>query len=499
MDYTVNAGAPHEQQTDCLIVGVFEKGRPGPGMELVDKASKGHVSDLVAKGDCTGRIGQTVLLHGVPGIKATRVLLVGLGRDDALNLRSWRKALVAAWSALAASGARSATSCLHQHAFKEHDSDWLIRDTVQQFIHSSYRFTACKSKPDDEPPAIDQLAILVDKNAALSNAETRCQVGAAIGRAANLARELGNLPGNICTPTYLAEQAIALQARHPAVELDILDETAMAELGMQSLLSVSRGSEQEARLIVLRHNGGAARARPQVLVGKGITFDTGGISLKPGAAMDEMKFDMCGAASTLGAFQAAVELDLPINLIAIVASAENMPDGRATKPGDIVTSMSGKTIEILNTDAEGRLILCDALTYAERFKPAAVVDMATLTGACIIALGHAVHGLMGNNSGLVNALLAAGRSAGDRAWELPLGEEWDEQLKSNFADMQNIGGRAAGTITAGCFLARFAESYRWAHLDIAGTAWHSGERKGATGRPVPLLVQYLLDVAAKSR
>jgi leucyl aminopeptidase len=499
MDYTVKAGAPHEQQTDCLIVGVFEKGRPGPGMEAVDQASNGHLSALVARGDCNGRIGQTVLLHGVPGVRAARVLVVGFGREQALNLRAWRKAIRAAHTALAGSGARSAVSCLHQQTIDKHDADWLARDTLLGFMLADYRFTACKSTPGDEPAAIDRLDLLVAEPEAVAAAEGACRIGAAIGRAANLSRELGNLPGNICTPTYLAEQASALQARHPAVELDILDEPAMAELGMHSLLSVSRGSEQEARLIVLRHNGGSPRARPQVLVGKGITFDTGGISLKPGAAMDEMKFDMCGAASTLGAFQAAVELELPINLVAIIASAENMPDGRATKPGDIVSSMSGKTIEILNTDAEGRLVLCDALTYAERFKPAAVIDMATLTGACIIALGHHVHGLMGNNAALVNALLAAGNSAGDRAWELPLGEEWDEQLKSNFADMQNIGGRAAGTITAGCFLARFTESYRWAHLDIAGTAWHSGDRKGASGRPVPLLVQYLLDVAAKSR
>ena len=499
MDYTVKTGRPHKQVSGCLVIGVYEKGRPGPGMESVDKACKGRLSELVASGDLSGKPGHTRLLTGLEGLRSERLLVVGLGRERDLNARTWRKALAATFAALADCGARSAVYCLHQAPVKGHDRDWLMRDSVQQHMLAGYRFTACKSKPEREAPRLQQFALLIDDKESVEAAEAAVATGSAIAGGMNLARELGNLPGNICTPSYLAEQARELHERFADVTLDILDEAAMAELGMGSLLSVSRGSEQEARLIVLEYRGAGGKSRPHVLVGKGITFDTGGISLKPGAAMDEMKFDMCGAASALGTFQAVADLGLPINLVAVIAAAENMPGGRATKPGDIVTSLSGKTIEILNTDAEGRLVLCDALTYVERYKPASVIDIATLTGACIIALGHHVHGLMGNNTGLVNALLAAGKRSEDRAWELPLGEEWDEQLKSNFADMQNIGGRSAGTITAGCFLARFAQKYRWAHLDIAGTAWTSGDRKGATGRPVALLTQYLLDQAAKGR
>ena len=495
MEYAVKSGNPEKQRGGCIVVGVFEKRRLSPAAEALDKAADGYLAGLVGRGDMDGRSGQSLLLPGVPGIAADRVLLVGLGRERELNERAFRTGIQTMFQALANSGTRDAITYLHEARVKGRDADWLIRDTAQQVRHALYRFDACKSRKDDATPALRKLGFGVRDKAAVAGAREAARTGSAIGEGMNLARELGNLPGNICTPSYLASQARTLQGQFPRLDVDVLDEDAMEELGMGSLLSVSRGSEQEARLIVMQYRGGAEDERPYVLVGKGITFDTGGISIKPGAAMDEMKFDMCGAASAFGTMHAIATLAPAINVVAIVAAAENMPDGRATKPGDIVTSMSGQTIEILNTDAEGRLVLCDALTYAERYKPASVVDMATLTGACIIALGHHVHGLMGNSTGLVNELLAAGKGAGDRAWELPLGEEYDEQLKSNFADMQNIGGRAAGTITAGCFLARFAGKYRWAHLDIAGTAWKSGEQKGATGRPVPLLTQFLLDRA----
>jgi leucyl aminopeptidase len=307
-----------------------------------------------------------------------------------------------------------------------------------------------------------------------------------------LAKDLANLPGNICTPSYLAEQARQLGRQQDKLKVTTLSEKQMERLGMNALLSVSRGSRQPARLIVMEYRGGKVGEKPVVLVGKGLTFDAGGISLKPAANMDEMKYDMCGGASVIGTLQACAELELPINLVGIVPASENLPDGEANKPGDIVTSMAGLTIEILNTDAEGRLILCDALAYAERFKPAVVIDIATLTGACIVALGHHISGLLGNDDNLMAELLEAGEACNDRAWRLPMGEEYQKQLESNFADLANIGGKGAGTITAACFLSRFAEKYKWAHLDIAGTAWKSGKEKGATGRPVPLLTELLL-------
>ncbi|MFZ9039576.1 MAG: leucyl aminopeptidase, partial [Gammaproteobacteria bacterium] len=314
----------------------------------------------------------------------------------------------------------------------------------------------------------------------------------AISAGMSLARDLGNLPANVCTPSHIAKTARQLASGEKRLRVAVLDEADMKKLKMGSLLSVSAGSRQPAKLIALEYRGAAAKEQPIALVGKGVTFDTGGISLKPGAAMDEMKFDMCGAASVLGTLKAVNQMQLPINVVGIVPATENMPDGLATKPGDIVTSMSGQTIEILNTDAEGRLILCDALTYAGKFKPRCVIDIATLTGAAIIALGKVPSAVLGNNRGLIDALIKCGQQIEDKIWELPLWDEYQDQLKSNFADMANIGGRDAGTITAACFLSRFTKEYKWAHLDIAGTAWKSGEEKGATGRPVPLLTQYIL-------
>jgi len=312
-----------------------------------------------------------------------------------------------------------------------------------------------------------------------------------------LARTLGNLPGNVCTPGYLADTALQI-ARDHALDCQIIERAEMETLGMHSLLSVAKGSRQPPKLVVVHYRGAQdAKEKPMVLIGKGITFDSGGISLKPGPEMDEMKFDMCGAASVLGTLKVVARMQLPINLTVLVPTTENMPDGAASKPGDIVTSMSGQTIEILNTDAEGRLILCDALTYAERFEPQAVIDVATLTGACVIALGHVASGLFANNDGLARDLLQAGDEAQDRAWQMPLWDEYQDLLKSNFADMANIGGRAAGSVSAACFLSRFAKKFEWAHLDIAGTAWKSGADKGATGRPVPLLAHYLLKRAGK--
>ncbi len=497
MEFAIKTGKPEKQRAGCVVVGVFDKRRLSPQAEQLDQAANGYLSELLKQGDMDGRAGQQLLLPRVPGITADRVLLVGMGKERELTERGYRQAIHTMHTALAGGGTKDALCYLPTAAIKGRDLAWRIRDAAQNLEALEYRFETCKSKKDDNRPPLKKVVFGASDQTESAAAKTAAAEGKAIGGGMNLARELGNLPGNICTPSYLAEQAHGLGERFTSVSVEVLDEPAMEELGMGSLLSVSRGSREPARLIVMQYRGAAQDEKPYALVGKGITFDTGGISLKPGPGMDEMKFDMCGAASVFGTIQAVAELGLPINLVGIVAAAENMPGGKATKPGDIVTSMSGQTIEILNTDAEGRLVLCDALTYAERFSPRSVVDIATLTGACIIALGHEMHGLMSNNAGLANELLAAGKSAHDRAWELPLGPEYDELLKSNFADMANIGDRSAGTITAGCFLARFTGKFRWAHLDIAGTAWKSGAQKGASGRPVPLLTRYLMDRAGK--
>ncbi len=493
MEYLVKSAAAESQRTGCLVLGVFEKRRLTDTAKQIDGVAGGQLTAILGSGDMDGAAGQTLLLHGLPGVTAERILLIGLGKEKSLNERAFRQAVQSMFGALSGCGARDVWCALADAPPRGRDCDWAIRDAVQQCESLLYRFDTCKSKKGKPLPNARKITFGVASADAVAAARDACKAGLAIGHGVNAARELGDLPANICTPVYLADQAKKLGKRFKSVSVEALDEKAMEKLSMGSLLAVGRGSREESRLIVMQYKGAGKSDPTHVLVGKGITFDTGGISIKPGAGMDEMKFDMCGAASVFGAMQAVAELELPVNLVGIVPAAENMPDGLAIKPGDIVTSMSGQTIEILNTDAEGRLVLCDALTYAERFKPASVVDVATLTGACVMALGHHKHGLMGNNTAVVNKLLAAGRTAADEAWQLPLGEEYDEQLKSNFADMANIGGRPAGSITAAQFLARFTGKYKWAHLDIAGTAWKSGDQKGATGRPVPLLVQYLMD------
>jgi len=398
--------------------------------------------------------------------------------------------------ALQATGAKDALLYLAELPVKERDSGWCISQAVLAAYETAYRFDRLKSKPEKDKKGLNkiQFGMLTEKpNSALESTLTQA---VAIAQGMVLAKDLGNLPGNICTPSYLAQQAVTLAKTHKSIKTTVLEEKDMQKLGMGSLLSVTQGSAEPAKLITLEYHGADKKQKPVVLVGKGITFDSGGISLKPGAEMDEMKYDMCGAASVLGTMQAIAEMGLKLNVVGIIPSSDNMPSGTASKPGDIVTSMSGQTIEILNTDAEGRLVLCDALTYAAKFEPDTVIDIATLTGACIIALGHVASGLYSNQDKLAQELLAAGEQSQDRAWHMPLWDEYQSQLDSNFADMQNIGGRPGGSITAACFLSRFTKEYRWAHLDIAGTAWKSGKDKGATGRPVPLLAQYLINRVA---
>ena len=492
MEFNVKHGALASIQTGCLVVGINEaKTLSGPAAEL-DTASGGQLSAAVKRGDISGKSGQSLMLFALPGITAERVLLVGTGKED-LNDRSFRKLVTSVTGTLKNGGATDALLTLADLPVKGRDLYARTRLLVETVRDSLYQFDQFKSKKADKP-RLKQCALWSGDKDEATTLKQAIAHGQAISDGAHLTRDLGNLPGNICTPTYLAKEAKSLAKQLSDVEVEVLDEKEMKALGMGSLLSVSAGSAEPAKLIRLSYQGTNAETKPHVLVGKGITFDTGGISLKPGAGMDEMKYDMCGAATVLGVFKAVTSLQLPINLTIIIAAAENMPSGTATKPGDIVTSMSGQTIEILNTDAEGRLVLCDALTYAERFNPASVVDIATLTGACIVALGSHTTGVMGNNEELVEALLGAGKQADDRGWELPLFDEYQEQLDSPFADIANIGGPKAGTITAACFLSRFTKAYPWAHLDIAGTAWISGgKEKGATGRPVPLLTQYLLN------
>ena len=492
MEFLVKSVSPQTLKTATLVLAVGEGRKLGTVAQAVDAASGGAIAALLKRGDLAGKVGQTLLLQALPNLKAERVLLVGAGKERELSDRQYRKLVSSVLGNLKSLGGGDAVLALGDLAVKGRDAHGKARLLVETLADGLYVFDRFKSQKADAPK-LKKITLLADKADAPA-VEQGARQAQAIANGMALTRDLGNLPPNLCHPSFLADEAKALAKAHKNLKVEVLDEKKLRELGMGAFLAVAQGSEQPPRLIVLQYNGGKKDEAPYALVGKGITFDTGGISLKPGLGMDEMKFDMCGAASVFGTFRAVLELQLPINLVGLLACAENMPSGRATRPGDIVTTMSGQTVEILNTDAEGRLVLCDTLTYAERFKPQAVVDIATLTGACIVALGANTSGLMGNNDALVRQLLKAGEHADDRAWQLPLFDEYQEQLDSPFADIANIGGPKAGTITAGCFLSRFAKKYHWAHLDIAGTAWISGGKdKGATGRPVPLLTQYLLD------
>ena len=495
MKFSTKTGAPQSLATDALVLGVFEKGTQPLLTTATDKATRGLISRLQKQGDFTGKAGSTLVVRHPEGLKAERLVLVGLGDAAEFNLKTWTQANRAAMTAVLGTTATDVISTLATLEVSGLSATARVRQGVVLAGESAYRFDQFKTTPKAPALKLKSVALLISATSkALTEAVSQ---GEAIVAGMTLTRNLGNLPGNICTPTYLADEAKKL-AKTFGLKCLVLEKTAMEKLGMHSLLAVAKGSHQPPKFIVLEYMAGKKTDKPVVLVGKGITFDTGGISLKPAAEMDEMKYDMCGAASVLGTLRAVVGMKLPINLVVIVPTTENMPGGSATRPGDIVSSMSGQTIEILNTDAEGRLILCDALTYAERFKPAAVVDVATLTGACVVALGQVASGLLGNDEKLIDQLRTAGTQTMDRAWELPLWDDYQELLKSPFADMANIGGRWGGTITAACFLSRFTKAYPWAHLDIAGTAWVQGKDKGATGRPVPLLTRFLMARAGKA-
>lgn len=491
MQYFVTDDNPVSIATDCLVVAIHEDGQMSQAAQALDAASEGSLSRILKRGDFAAKPGQIMLLNDLPGITSPRVLLAGFGKAGKTSENDFNNTSIAVSKWLNDSACVDAVSYTAEVAVNSRTAGWLIRQMVINTEIALYQYSQTKSQLAEIKKPLAKLTVAC-ADVPSAQAENEVKTGQAIGRGMNLARELGNLPGNICTPIYLAEQALKMEKQFDDLAVDVLDEDDITELGMGAFISVSRGSRQPARLITLNYGGGGD-SQPVVLVGKGLTFDAGGISLKPAQGMDEMKYDMCGAASVLGTIQAVAELQLPINVVGVIPSSENLPDGDANKPGDIVTSMAGKTIEILNTDAEGRLLLCDALTYSERFNPDTVIDIATLTGAIIVALGNNATGLMSNNEALAAELLKAGNDSFDRAWQLPLWDDYQKQLDSNFADIANVGGKEAGSVTAACFLSRFTEKFKWAHLDIAGTAWNSGKQKGATGRPVPLLMQYLLN------
>ncbi|MDO9010298.1 MAG: leucyl aminopeptidase [Gallionella sp.] len=496
MEFSIKQSSPENQRSACIVLGVFEGGQLSPAAQILDQATGHQLSKLVTRGDVTGKTGNTALLHTLSGVNAERVLLIGLGKAREFNAKQFLDALRTTFAVLQKTICKDAVLYFTDLTVQQRDEAWKINQIVLLAAESAYRCDQLKSKPADKPSLRKILLGCVKKPG--NAAQTALLQASATAHGMKLTKDLGNLPGNICTPTYLAEQARKLAETYK-FKVTVLEEKDMEKLGMHSLLSVTRGSRQPAKLITLEYHGGDKKQKPVVLVGKGLTFDSGGVSLKPGASMDEMKYDMCGAASVLGTMQAIAEMGLKLNVVAVIPSSENMPDGAASKPGDIVKSMAGLTIEILNTDAEGRLILCDALTYAARFEPDTVLDIATLTGACVIALGGVASGLFSNQDELARELAEAGEYSNDRAWHMPLWDDYQQQLDSNFADMQNIGGREAGSITAACFLSRFTKNYRWAHLDIAGTAWKSGKDKGSTGRPVPLLTRYLIQRAQAAK
>lgn len=493
MEFFVKSGNPEKQKTGCLIVGVFESRKLSAPAQQIDDISDGYINGIVKRGDMEGKLGQTLLLHNVPGTSCDRVLLVGCGKEREFDAIKYKKISGKVIKLLNETGATEAINTLPLLNVKGQELYSKVRFAVEAANNSLYLFEQLKSEKSETRRPLRKMTLFIESRADLAEGEKAINHACAITAGQSLTRDLANLPGNICNPTYLANLAEDLVKEYSSLSTNILDESELKEMGAGAFVSVSQGSDQPGKLICMEYNGGDKGDKPLVFVGKGITFDTGGISLKPGAGMDEMKFDMGGAASVFGLIKAVAEMDLPINVVGVVAAAENMPSGGASRPGDVVTSLSGKTIEILNTDAEGRLVLCDALTYVEKYDPEIVIDIATLTGAVIIALGHEASGVMSNNNALANEIENASDMANDRVWRLPIWDEYHEQLKSNVADFTNLGGRPAGTITAGCFLSKFTKKYRWAHIDIAGTAWKSGADKGATGRPVPLLSQIVIN------
>ena len=491
MQFTTTKDSAVSAATDCLLLGLTEEKRFGPGMAAIDQASDGFLTRLLEAGDLPTKAGKTLLLHAVPGVSAARVLITGLGKTEKLDGIQFYNAVRATGKALRTTRATRAHCLLAETEVSGRDTAARTRLAALALAHGNYIYTATKKPADDAAPPTEQVSFPAGEGI-----DAQLAIAASVHAGIQRARDLGDLPPNICNPAYLADTARRMAEQFEGLKVEVLDEAQMTELKMNSLLAVGQGSANPSYLIHLSWRGGSEGDAPMALVGKGITFDTGGISLKPRDLMEQMKFDMCGAATAIGVMEAIVRLKLPINVDCVVAAVENMPDGKAYRPGDVITTMSGKTVEVHNTDAEGRMILADALTWTGQFvKPAATVDIATLTGACVVALGHHASAVMTQDDELAEELVAAGTEAADRGWRLPLWDDYQEQIDTPFADMKNIGGMPAGSITAGCFLSRFAEGQRWAHLDIAGSAWQWGKPVSATGRPVGLLVQWLVDRA----
>ena len=497
MKYATRSGNIAKTRTQCVIVGIFEGGRLSPSAKVLDKASEGYITKILARGDILGKAKQTLTLYDVPNVTATRVLLVGLGHENAITPARYvgiAKAIIARIKNLTSG---SNLCCLLEVAVPKKSLDWKTQKIIEAFEARVYEFTKMKGKPAKNKSATISIDLFIEEKSHRGRVARAITIGNALTKGINAAKTLGNLPGNICTPTYLASEAKQLAKDYPSITTKILEEKAIERLGMGAFMSVTRGSEQPGKLIVINYKGGRAKEAPHVLVGKGITFDTGGISLKPGAGMHEMIWDMCGAATVFGTMLAIAEQGLALNVICVIAAAENMPSGDASRPGDIVKTMSGQTVEILNTDAEGRLVLCDALTYVDQFHPETVIDVATLTGACVVALGSHASAMYANDDDVAENLTKAGENSLDRVWRMPLWDDYQGQINSAFADMANIGGREAGSITAACFLSRYTKKYRWAHLDVAGSAFNGGgPEKGSTGRPVSLLFEYLNNLSA---
>jgi leucyl aminopeptidase len=495
MEFKAIVDAKARLQTGCAVVGVYENGDLGIAARQIDKLFDGLIAKLHGSGDFAAKLGDSLMLPLPAGSAASRLLLVGLGTRAGFARKQYRKALHASAQALAKTGASDALIYLALEHVPELDMQYRARILAEVFASQAYKIPDLKTNAKAKPKRLATLNVAAADARGEKSATEGLRIGAAVGSGLSMARDLANLPPNVCTPTYLGGRALQLMKEFPSIKTKVLDESGIKALKMGAFLAVTQGSEEPPRLIVCEYRGARKSTAPICLVGKGITFDSGGISLKDPPAMDEMKFDMSGGATVLGTLRAVAELKLKLNVVVIVAAAENMPGGGAVKPADIVTTMSGQTVEILNTDAEGRLVLCDCITYSRRYKPAAVIDVATLTGACIVALGNHTSGLMSNNEPLAKELESAGIRADDRAWRLPIGEEYVDQLKSNFADIANVGGREGGACTAASFLWKFAKDLEWAHLDVAGTAWLGGAQKGSTGRPVPLLVDFLVNRA----
>jgi leucyl aminopeptidase len=494
VDFSTKSVQPELARTACVVVPAFRNKKLSAAARRIDQSTGGQITRALKNSEFDAAPGSALMLYDVSGVGAQRVLVIGAGDGKPMAVADFRKSMLNALRKLCSAGIADATLFVSELQVAERDAQWGPAQIAQLAIEAGYRFDAMKSKASQKPAMVLRRLTLASDAKPGQRVQHALERGRAIGQGINLARDLGNLPPNVCTPDYLAQRAKQM-GRLNRLRVKVLEMRDMEQLGMGALLAVARGSRQPAKLICIEHRGGNARQKPVVLVGKGVTFDTGGISLKPSAEMDEMKYDMSGAGSVFGTLYAVSAMKLPLNVVGLIPATENMPDGQATRPGDIVTSMSGQTIEILNTDAEGRLILCDALTYAERYDPAAVIDIATLTGACVIALGKVATGLFCPDDELAGELIEAGQNAWDRAWRMPVWDDYQEQLKSNFADIANIGGRPAGSVTAACFLQRFARKFRWAHLDIAGTAWQSGKEKGSTGRPVAMLSRFLMNRA----